>query len=349
MTDFRTQSEEQLRTAHRPTTKVKQSQCVAVTGSTVHSPDYFSPYGSDGSCKMPVTVSEEQLCQSVLDFVVDGAYPSSEEIVAAEFPVSALSRQLESIAHAREQLEVRRLHHSLSQGFRTEKVLPIQKEIHALTEQTADDVDGWISQAKQLHADIERSRETAREIVAQHEKTKPLQLAVRDATAKVQLMQTELAFNEAVTGVLEEVQEFTGRLESGHKAVEEERIKDAIEILESVHSTLETAGFSRYGNLTSILRENTSTLRSSIVELLLLHWAAEVRIDRDKKELRISNGDGQCSRSLRYLDSTRCAYWPGKLLIKSSSPCHGLECWSRSTSLFSAIYSNRLSIMFSNL
>lgn len=57
---------------------------------------------------MPATVSEEQLCQSVLDFVVDGAYPSSEEIVAAEFPISALSRQLERIAQAREQLEVRR-------------------------------------------------------------------------------------------------------------------------------------------------------------------------------------------------------------------------------------------------
>lgn len=141
-------------------------------------------------------------------------------------------------------------------------------------------------------------------------------------------MQTELAFNEAVTGVLEEVQEFTGRLDSGHQAVEEERIKDAIEILESVYDTLGTARFARYGNLTSILRENTSTLRNSIVELLLLRWSAEVRIDRDKKELRISNGDGQCLLSLRFFDSTRCAYWPGKLLNKLSSPCRDWECWN---------------------
>lgn len=55
---------------------------------------------------MPGKISEEGICQSVLTFVTDGTYPSSEKIIAAEFPVSALSKDLELISKAREQVEV---------------------------------------------------------------------------------------------------------------------------------------------------------------------------------------------------------------------------------------------------
>ncbi|KAL1965664.1 hypothetical protein VTN77DRAFT_5341 [Rasamsonia byssochlamydoides] len=217
---------------------------------------------------MPSTVSEDQLCESVLDFVTKGAYPDSEDVVASEFPASALPEALHRISKAREQAE---------------------KEISSLSEQTASDVDGWISQARQLHADIERSRETAREIVAQHEKTKPLQLKIEDASRKVHLLQTEIAFNEAVTESLEQIQEFRHRLDAGHKAVEEGRITDAIESLEDSEKAIETIKFSGNGNLTSILSENISALRNSIIEFLRIRWACEVRIDKDKGELYISD------------------------------------------------------------
>lgn len=50
--------------------------------------------------------SEEQVCQAVLSFVTEGAYPE-EKVVAAEFPTTALARELELIARATEQVEVR--------------------------------------------------------------------------------------------------------------------------------------------------------------------------------------------------------------------------------------------------
>jgi len=50
--------------------------------------------------------SEEQVCQAVLGFVTEGAYPD-ESVVAGEFPTTALARELELIARAREQVEVR--------------------------------------------------------------------------------------------------------------------------------------------------------------------------------------------------------------------------------------------------
>jgi centromere/kinetochore protein ZW10 len=50
--------------------------------------------------------SEEQVCQAVLGFVTEGAYPE-EKVVAREFPTTALARELELIAQATEQVEVR--------------------------------------------------------------------------------------------------------------------------------------------------------------------------------------------------------------------------------------------------
>lgn len=109
-------------------------------------------------------------------------------------------------------------------------------------------------------------------------------------------MQTELTFNEAVTETLEQVQRFCQQLDEGQRAVEEERIVDAIESLETADGSLETAEFSRHGNLKSILQESVSTLRNSIIELLLIRWTSEVRFNNQQHELRISVVSGKGNR-----------------------------------------------------
>lgn len=48
---------------------------------------------------------EGEVCQAVLNFVTEGVYPE-EEVVAAEFPTTALAKELELISKAREQVEV---------------------------------------------------------------------------------------------------------------------------------------------------------------------------------------------------------------------------------------------------
>lgn len=57
--------------------------------------------------------SEGEVCQAVLNFVTEGAYPE-ENVVAAEFPTTALAKELELISKAREQVEVRGVTHYLS-------------------------------------------------------------------------------------------------------------------------------------------------------------------------------------------------------------------------------------------
>lgn len=54
---------------------------------------------------MPGTNGDEGLCQAVLGFVAEGTYPE-ENVVASKFPVTALTRELELISKAREQVEV---------------------------------------------------------------------------------------------------------------------------------------------------------------------------------------------------------------------------------------------------
>ncbi|KAJ6030359.1 hypothetical protein N7499_012774 [Penicillium canescens] len=218
---------------------------------------------------MTGNTGDEEVCQAVLGFVAEGTYPE-EKVVAGKFPAAALARELELISKAREQVE---------------------NEISSLSRENTFDADDWIIQAKQLHADIERSRLTAREIVAQHEHTNPLQAKVEDAKAKVALVETEIAFNEAVAGTLEEVQRLCQRLESGHAALGNGQITTAIEQLESTDAAVGKDSFFTNTNVMGILSGEVAQLRSEIIEALYMRWADQLKIDRQNREFQVSKAD----------------------------------------------------------
>ncbi|GKZ31701.1 hypothetical protein AbraIFM66950_000432 [Aspergillus brasiliensis] len=216
---------------------------------------------------MSATVSEQDISQSVLDFVTDGTYPGSEQAVASGFHSSILAKELALISKAREQVEA---------------------EINFLSRENNFDADGWISQAKQLHADIERSRVTAREIVEQHEKTQPLQLKVEDASAKVGLIETEIAFNQAVTSALTEVQKLCEQLYDGQAALGEGRTMAAIDILESTEHTVKQSSHFTNTNVLHILLENAAGLRKDVMEAVRNRWNEQLHIDKTEGKLTIS-------------------------------------------------------------
>ena len=56
--------------------------------------------------KMATKASDEETCQAVLDFVTEGNYPESGNVAASEISASALSKELELISKARDQVEV---------------------------------------------------------------------------------------------------------------------------------------------------------------------------------------------------------------------------------------------------
>lgn len=55
---------------------------------------------------MAEATGEGEVCRAVLGFVTEGIYPD-ESVVAAKFAPAALTRELELISKAREQVEVR--------------------------------------------------------------------------------------------------------------------------------------------------------------------------------------------------------------------------------------------------
>lgn len=55
---------------------------------------------------MAQKASDEEVCHALLDFISDGTYPGSENVIASEFPASALSKEIELISNARKRVEV---------------------------------------------------------------------------------------------------------------------------------------------------------------------------------------------------------------------------------------------------
>ncbi|KAL4798924.1 hypothetical protein BDV19DRAFT_356420 [Aspergillus venezuelensis] len=216
---------------------------------------------------MSTQPSESEISKAVLDFAAEGTYPDSENIVAADVSLSALSKELELITQARDQVET---------------------EISSLSRDNNFDIDDWISQAKQLHADLERSRLTAREIVKQHENTKPLQLNVEDAAAKIGLVETEIVFNQAVTDTLEEVQGICQQLDATRTLCQDGQIMAAIDKLEAIEHAISLDSCFKNTNVRGILSENVTALRHEIVEFLRSRWHKHLELDHKQGKVTFS-------------------------------------------------------------
>lgn len=150
-----------------------------------------------------------------------------------------------------------------------------------------------MSQARQLRADIEKSRQTARNIIAQHERTQPLRAQVEDATAKVQLLNTELVFNEGVTNVLEEVQKLSEHVSKGCDAVQRDHINEALLCLQASENFMNNSPLTRFANVAKLVGKTLFSLRESIVVLLKSRWADQIRLSKDGLKICPQTSIGQ--------------------------------------------------------
>ncbi|KKZ65586.1 hypothetical protein EMCG_08575 [[Emmonsia] crescens] len=226
---------------------------------------------------MAPKVSDEDVCQAIYRFLTDGSFPETESIVAAEFPSTAAAKQLRQISKAREEVE---------------------NEISALSRETASDVDGWISQAKQLHEEIERSRSTAREIVRQHEKGQQLQSQATDASKKVELLENEIAFNEAVTRNLEDIRTIDYRISSVQRAIEQDDLETATDLFEEIEMLLKTTGLPSNTPVLRVLSGNVAGLRTTMVTTVRQKWNSFVKIDSKLGQMTVVSDNSEESTSM---------------------------------------------------
>jgi protein transport protein DSL1/ZW10 len=149
-----------------------------------------------------MAVSSADMATALLNSTRDGTYPESEEVLTTSLSASALQPALQLVVEAKQQIEVSGLPPSFGQS--PANLVFVQTDIQALSQTSSSDVDGWITQARCLQEDIQRSKVVAREIVKEYEEGHNLLSRVQDARAKLELLQQETLFNHAVTRSLED-------------------------------------------------------------------------------------------------------------------------------------------------
>ncbi|KAF2098527.1 hypothetical protein NA57DRAFT_38787 [Rhizodiscina lignyota] len=200
---------------------------------------------------MPPKASDEALADAVIQNVEFGTYPDSEDVISAELPASALPQLLDTIQKARDE---------------------ITGEIRALSRDAASDVDSWIAQSKQLQADIERSKATAREIVQEAEAGKTLRAAIDDASSKQQLLQSELAFNEALADTLQRVKSISGTLDETDNLSREGHMLEGIEKFEEAVDAAKDMSRFENAQFTSILHQRIAQLGADMASQTRECW-----------------------------------------------------------------------------
>lgn len=149
-----------------------------------------------------------------------------------------------------------------------------------MSQDKASDVDEWISQAKQLHEDIERSKLAAREIVKNYEKAQSIQNQVEDTAAKVGLLKRETAFTQSLRETLENARIIDNNIDAAQACGNDNNLEIAIQKLELVNQDLDQLALPQDSTIITILADKASTVRSSLCATLQHAWDSLVHIER---------------------------------------------------------------------
>ncbi|KAL2191030.1 hypothetical protein L209DRAFT_31030 [Thermothelomyces heterothallicus CBS 203.75] len=108
-----------------------------------------------------------------------------------------------------------------------------QAEIHAINEETADDVRAWQANAQSVQDDILRSKALAAEIIKASETPAVSGSTVDEIEAKADFLIRELNYNAQVVETLKGIKSVNETLDEVEQARDERRILDALHLLES--------------------------------------------------------------------------------------------------------------------
>ncbi|KAL8857024.1 MAG: hypothetical protein Q9178_006429 [Gyalolechia marmorata] len=205
---------------------------------------------------MPSPASSTELCRAIVDSVQQGRYPDSEDIISASLPPSAFSDALKLLDNARDQVKAR---------------------VRTSSKDSAQDIDGWISQAKQLRKDIEIVQSSSRDIITKAQRNKELQQDVHDARSKLHLLEAELAFNQELAAMMEKVRHVR------RAAGQIQHLSNQGELLGATELTVETEKelgekgrrIKAFGVLANAIKD----VRHDIGEALDREWQVLIRIE----------------------------------------------------------------------
>ncbi|CAO2648880.1 Nn.00g098290.m01.CDS01 [Neocucurbitaria sp. VM-36] len=207
---------------------------------------------------MSSQASDEKLGDAILQSAEHGAFPQDEDVASATVPSSALPKLLDIVGKARE---------------------ATKNEVRNLSREAASDVDGWIKQARKLQDDIKRSQETAKEIVQQAEGGKENTLRVQDTASKVSLLHSEIAYNESLAQVVEQLRDISTLLDSAQNAAVHGHVMHALQTLDDANGAFERLGPFETTRVVGVLKNKQGQLKKAITETVTESWNGLVHVD----------------------------------------------------------------------
>ncbi|KAF8545380.1 Centromere/kinetochore Zw10-domain-containing protein [Trichophaea hybrida] len=213
------------------------------------------------------------LADTILRSAIDDYYPDSEEIASADLTNAHLPTILKHLDAAKDD---------------------VKKQVRAVSHKNAASIDSWISQARQLHADIETSKKQADEILKLDAEAKALTEALNDASAKQRFLIAEIKFNETLAGMLGKLQLIGATLVQVDGAISKGEFDQAVGILRGAEEALERLqGFEEI-IVVGLMKEKAKILRKELLSRVEEAWGGLVRVEKEmgwvkiRKEVEVS-------------------------------------------------------------
>ncbi|KAK4226226.1 hypothetical protein QBC38DRAFT_480998 [Podospora fimiseda] len=211
-------------------------------------------------------VPTAQIAQALVEFSVNGEFPE-ENVSSLTIDAAALPEAIKALANAKAAL---------------------QAEIHAINEETANDVRAWQKNAQSVQDDMLRSKALANEIIKTSEAPAVSGKALREAEAKAQFLVRELSYNSQVQEALRGIKTVNSTLDQVEKARDERKILDALHLLEKSWKELDAIPVSRSCRAVKLLDIRAFELKSDVHDVFDRVWRLLVHVDVENQKVSIS-------------------------------------------------------------
>jgi len=221
---------------------------------------------------MAVTTSDK-LSSAVYGFVDHRTYPEEEDVISAVLPSSTLEDLARLLEQARHE---------------------VKTSIRELSKLSAPDVDGWISQAKQLRRDIDDTQFKSGEITTIAREGETVQEKAQDGASKVDLLHTEVAFNNTLVTTLTSISDVQATIhdaEATLSAGDEDGAHDIDTVVNGILSAreqLDTLGDLQNAAFAALIKDQISNLHEKLSGTLSVHWNQNIVFDRKKSSVIIN-------------------------------------------------------------
>ncbi|KAI5200148.1 hypothetical protein E4T39_05838 [Aureobasidium subglaciale] len=215
-----------------------------------------------------MSTNNDQLKQAIVDSVEHGTYPEPD-VSSAEVPSTLLPALLADLQKARDEVKV-------------PNKIDLSKNI-------APDVDGWIAQAKKLQGDIERSKATARDIVAQAEAGKALKEKTHDAGNKVRLLEKEVAFNESLATTLDLIRSSCRILDQADEAYANNDLHASLGHIKQCDASIVALAAAQDTRAVGLLQTRSSRFKATLLDKTTALLQALIRCDIDAHSVTVKD------------------------------------------------------------